>query len=307
MSGERTAWPQDDPGLLPGRVGSPADRDGRGGSLGFVDYSHPVFEVFNAPRSGDVTTARFFRFRPVEPTPEATVVARFDDGNPALIERRVGAGRVLLWASSIDTFWNDLAKKPVYLPFVHRMVQHLADYAPPTPWFLAGQVLNLAEQDVSLGAGGAAAAEYVVMSPTGARLPVAVGERAGFIDLTEQGVYEVHDANAAEERPLILAVNVDLAEGGPVDRRSGRAGQHGDRAGRWRPHGGGRPGARDPGRGSGAAPVGLVVPAGRGGAVLPGRDAGVEPALAHRAEHGVIAPWSSVLTFAFRADGRARR
>ena len=212
VSGERTAWPQDDPGLLPGRVGAPADREGRGGSLGFVDYSHPVFEVFGAPRSGDVTTARFFRFRPVEPSSEATVVARFDDGNPALIERRVGAGRVLLWASTIDTFWNDLAKKPVYLPFIHRMVQHLADYSAPTPWFLAGQVLNLAEQDVSLGEGGTAAAEYVVMSPTGERLPVAVGGRAGFIDLTEQGVYEVHDANAAVERPLILAVNVDLAE-----------------------------------------------------------------------------------------------
>ena len=212
VSGERTAWPQDDPGLLPGRVGAPADREGRGGSLGFVDYSHPVFEVFGAPRSGDVTTARFFRFRPVEPSSEATVVARFDDGSPALIERRVGAGRVLLWASTIDTFWNDLAKKPVYLPFIHRMVQHLADYSAPTPWFLAGQVLNLAEQDVSLGEGGTAAAEYVVMSPTGERLPVAVGGRAGFIDLTEQGVYEVHDANAAVERPLILAVNVDLAE-----------------------------------------------------------------------------------------------
>ena len=183
-----------------------------GGSLGFVDYSHPVFEVFSAPRSGDVTTARFFRFRPVEPTAEATVVARFDDANPALIERRVGAGRVLLWASSIDTFWNDFAKKPVYLPFVHRMIQHLADYAPPTPWFLAGQVLDLAEQEVSLGEGGTAAAEYVVMSPTGERLPVAVGERRGFLDLTEQGVYEVHDANAAAELPLMLAVNVDLAE-----------------------------------------------------------------------------------------------
>ena len=210
--GERTAWPQDEPGLLPGRVGAPADRAGRGGSLGFVDYSHPVFEVFGAPRSGDVTTARFFRYRPVEPTSDAAVLARFDDGNPALIERRTGGGRVLLWASTVDTFWNDFAKKAVYLPFVHSMVEHLADYSPPTPWFLAGQVLNLAEQEVSLGAGGAAAAEYVAMSPTGERLPVAVGERAGFLDLTEQGVYEVHDANAADERPLILAVNVDLAE-----------------------------------------------------------------------------------------------
>ena len=212
VAGERSAWPADGPDLLPGVVGSPADRDGRGGSIGFVDYSHPVFEVFAAPRSGDVTTARFFRYRPVEPGPAAVVLARFDDGNPALSERRVGRGTVLLWASSIDSYWNDLAKKPVYLPFVHRLTEYLGAYTPPTPWFSAGQVLNLAEQEVVLGTGGLAGVEYVVMSPSGARIPVDVGERAGFIDLDEQGFYEVHDASAAETDPLTLAVNVDLAE-----------------------------------------------------------------------------------------------
>ena len=212
VAGERGAWPADAPDLLPGRVGSPIDRSGRGGSLGFVDYSHPVFELFSAPRSGDVTTSRFFRYRPVEPVPAATVLAQFDDGNAALTERRVGSGVVLLWASTVDSFWNDLAKKPVYLPFVHRVTEYLAAYTPPRPWFSAGQVLDLAEQEVRLGAGGVAAAEYVVMSPSGARIPVDVGERAGFIDLGEQGLYEVHDSNAADGQPLMVAVNVDLAE-----------------------------------------------------------------------------------------------
>ncbi len=212
VAGERSAWPADGPDLLPGAVGSPEDRAGRGGALGFVDYSHPVFEVFGAPRSGDVTTARFFRHRPVEPHPEAVTLARFDDGQPALLERGVGRGSVLLWASGIDAFWNDLAKKPVYLPFVHRLVEHLADYRPPTPWFAAGQVLNLTEQEVALGAGGLAEAEYVAMSPSGRRIPVSAGARAGFIDLDEQGLYEVHDAAAAVGQPLVLAVNVDLAE-----------------------------------------------------------------------------------------------
>ena len=213
VSGERSAWSSDAPDLLPGQVGSPADRAGRGGSLGFVDYSHPVFEVFSGPRSGDVTTARFFRYRPVEPFDDAVVLARFDDGRPALTERRVGNGTVLLWASSINDFWNDLAKKAVYLPFVHRVIEHLADYAAPTPWFLAGQVLNLAETVVTVGDGGVAAAEYVVMSPSSARIPVDVsGQRAGFINLNEQGLYEVHDANAVDGQPSVVAVNVDLAE-----------------------------------------------------------------------------------------------
>ena len=295
VAGERSAWPADGPDLLPGAVGSPEDRAGRGGALGFVDYSHPVFEVFGAPRSGDVTTARFFRHRPVEPHPEAVTLARFDDGQPALLERGVGRGSVLLWASGIDAFWNDLAKKPVYLPFVHRLVEHLADYRPPTPWFAAGQVLNLTEQEVALGAGGLAEAEYVAMSPSGRRIPVSAGARAGFIDLDEQGLYEVHDAAAAVGQPLVLAVNVDLAESDltAVDPRG--AGQHPDRP-RGPGSGRGRPGARGQRRGPGAPPVGLVVPPG-GRVPVPGRrDRGLEPPVAHRPQRR-LTPASRRLRF----------
>ena len=52
--------------------------------------------------------------------PGSQVLARFDDGAPALLERKSGNGRVLMWTSSLDTFWNDLAVQPVYLPFMHR-------------------------------------------------------------------------------------------------------------------------------------------------------------------------------------------
>ena len=131
VSGERSTWPSGAPDLLPGRLSSPVERAGRGGALGFVDYSHPVFEVFSAPRSGDVTTARFFRYRPIEPFPDTSVLARFDDGSPALIERQIGNGAVLLWASTVDRFWNDLATKAVYLPFT---VSYTHLTLPTTPY-----------------------------------------------------------------------------------------------------------------------------------------------------------------------------
>ncbi|MYI75038.1 MAG: VWA domain-containing protein, partial [Acidobacteria bacterium] len=210
VSGERSAWTSDS-GLLPGTIGSPLDRDGRGGAIGFVDYSHPVFELFSAPRSGDVTTARFFRYRPLDAAESAVVLARYDDGNPVLAERRVGSGTVLLWASTLDSFWNDLALKPVYLPFVHRVVQHLAGYVPPTPWYYAGQVLDLEEQG-GLAAMVPADTELVGVSPAGRRVPVTEGQRAGFLALEEQGLYEIHDATAAGDSLLTLAVNVDLQE-----------------------------------------------------------------------------------------------
>ena len=212
VAGERSTWPDDAPDLLPGTFGNPVDRLGRGGSLGFVDYSHPVFELFGTPRSGDVTSGRFFRYRPMEPVPTATVLARFDDGTPALVERRLGDGRVLFWASSLDNFWSDLALKPVFLPFVHRLVEYLSAYAPPPPWHSAGHVLNLAEQRGLLADAGLSEADLVAISPAGERILVTEGERAGFLTLSDQGFYEIRDATATVESPLTLAVNVDLSE-----------------------------------------------------------------------------------------------
>ncbi len=212
VAGERSIWPLDGPDLLPGTAGVPLDRTGRGGSLGFIDYSHPVFELFGGPRSGDLSTARFFRYRSIDPGETAIVLARFDDGNPALVERRVGEGRVLFWASTVDNFWNDLALKPVYLPFVHRLTEHLAGYVPPTPWYSAGQVLNLVEQRSLLDDAGLADANLVAVSPSGDRVPVSEGERSGFLTLAEQGLYEIRDARTTADSPLTLAVNVDLSE-----------------------------------------------------------------------------------------------
>ena len=64
------------------------------GSLGYLDYSHPIFEVFKAPRSGDFSAAHIFRYRTLQSEPTDRVLARFDDGAIAAAERKIGAGRV---------------------------------------------------------------------------------------------------------------------------------------------------------------------------------------------------------------------
>ena len=46
--------------------------------------------------------------RTVTASKDAQVLARFDAGLPALLERRVGTGRVLLWASALDQPSSDL-------------------------------------------------------------------------------------------------------------------------------------------------------------------------------------------------------
>src|SRR3954469_5288714 len=60
--GEHAVWGTDSNDILPGVPGNVVDRTGRGGSLAELDVSHPVLELFKAPRSGDLTTGRFFRY-----------------------------------------------------------------------------------------------------------------------------------------------------------------------------------------------------------------------------------------------------
>ncbi len=76
------------------------------------------------------------------PAKDAQILARFDDGAPALVERRVGNGRVLVWTSSLDLQGNDLPLKSVFLPFVHRMVTTLASYTERPSWLTVGDVLE---------------------------------------------------------------------------------------------------------------------------------------------------------------------
>jgi len=209
--GEHSGWPDGAPDLLPGSFGLPIDRvNGRGATLGFINYSHPVFEIFSAPRSGDLTAARFFRYRPLDST--GNVLARFDDGTTAVAERRVGHGRVLVWTSTLDTFWNDLALKPVFLPLIHQTVKYLASYVPPLPSYTVGATIDAGTLERARREHATETpTELTLATPSGRRVPLEAGTPAEPLALAEPGFYELHVRDSATSIP-VFAANVDAAE-----------------------------------------------------------------------------------------------
>lgn len=121
--------------LLPFAVGGVIDRSGAlGATLGFVDTAHPVFEAYRSPEAGDLSGARFYRYRALEPAPQSGVLARFDDGIPALVHFPLGEGRVVVWTSSFDTFWTDFPLQPIFVPFVHEVAKFAAGYLDAGAW-----------------------------------------------------------------------------------------------------------------------------------------------------------------------------
>jgi hypothetical protein len=219
--GEQAGWPGSAADLLPGTIGPVQDRlQGRGGRLGYLEYGHAVFEIFAGPRSGDFMGTRFFRARAFQPDSTAAVLARFDDGSVALSEARHGRGHFLVWTSTLDSYWTDLALQPIYLPFVQRVVEHLGGRAEARPWFTIGQVVDLANPEaletaglVSTVADGLAEGfDQVALTPAGATVQMPAGEGPRYLPLEEQGFYTVRPPGAEPERPFVLAVNVELEE-----------------------------------------------------------------------------------------------
>jgi len=219
--GPSSGWPASAADMLPGSIGPVQDRlQGCGGRLGFLEYGHPIFEAFSGPRSGDFTGAQFFRARDFTPADSATVLARFDDGSVALAELRYGRGTVLVWTSALDNFWNDLALQPVYLPFVHSIAEYVGGRTEALPWFVAGQVVDLADPE-ALETAGLVSAEaaglvdgldQMALTPSGQSVRLPAGEGPRYLRLEERGFYMVRPPGSNPDRPFVMPVNVELEE-----------------------------------------------------------------------------------------------
>jgi hypothetical protein len=118
--------------LLPARlveVKGSSKGEGGFGSIDFQDFTHPILEVFAEGKQGDLTRASFYRYFATQAKTSAKVLLGLKDGLPLLIEGGLpypGAGKVLLFASTLDRDWNNLPTKPVFLPLIQQMVRYLA-------------------------------------------------------------------------------------------------------------------------------------------------------------------------------------
>ena len=205
-AGGRASWPSD-VGTLPGTIGDNMDRKtGEPARISVLEYGHPVFEQFRGPRNGNFSSARVFSYRRINPAKDAQLLARFDGGSPAVLERRAGNGRVLLWASALDRDASDLPIRGIFPVLVRQSVLYLASYHADQASVTVGQVLD---PSVAAAPRGAPSAPRVVLTPSGRRVPLQ-DEEAEVLELSEQGFYEVRGATGSE--PTVIASNVDPME-----------------------------------------------------------------------------------------------
>lgn len=203
--------------LLGGAWSGRIDRLGdHGGSLGFIDLDHPALLSFRQARSGDFSRARFLKYRALRSSqnadgpkgksePTHRVIARFDDGREALIEKTLGQGRVVVFAGSLDGVSNDLPLQPVFLPLVHELTRYVAQHRDAPSAHKTGEAWAFSDHK--------AASDTKEMGTTFVRTPAGRREKlpdgGTAVELLEAGFYEIEPAGA----PAVLAAaNVDPTE-----------------------------------------------------------------------------------------------
>ena len=141
--------------LLPATLGTvtAAAADTQAFHLQASGYTHPLVTLWNDSAAGTLASARFLKAWQLQPTDtNATrVVLRFDNGQPALVERTAGQGRVVLFASSANSAWNDLPARPAFVPLLYRTLGALVEQRQKALNIAVGDRLIYRTSEAALG------------------------------------------------------------------------------------------------------------------------------------------------------------
>jgi len=95
--------------------------------LGQIEFAHPLFAPFADPRFSDFSHIHFWKHRRIEfpASAKVQVLAKFDDGAPALTQIPIGSGSLLVLASGWNPGDSQLAVSSKFPP----LMQSLLDWS----------------------------------------------------------------------------------------------------------------------------------------------------------------------------------
>ena len=178
-------------------------RTGGSSTVGQVDTSHPAMKD-----AGGWAEAKIYYATVVDPG-RSRVVARLADGVPLVMDKQMGQGHVLLFASGFDNVTNDLPLNPAFVPFVDESARYLAGVERLSGARVVDSFVAL--RSVTNDAASAGATVQVI-GPDGKR-PLSLQEEATAqsFQLSHAGFYQIRFANG---RNALIAVNPNRRESG---------------------------------------------------------------------------------------------
>jgi hypothetical protein len=193
--------------------------------IGDVRTDHAALRVFDGARNGNFATIRFRRYWEVTRSQTARVLARFQDGRPALLEKQRHQGVSMMSLTPPDLAWTDFPQRALFVPYVHELVRYLGARKEEQTALVVGQPLPEGEatdpDGKKLSTSGAVARApgiYAIRPPDGPARKVAVNvDRAEF------------DTRAVEPEEIVEALRPVETESERTDPAQSRH----EQAGLW--------------------------------------------------------------------------
>ncbi len=166
-----------------------------------VDASYPSFS--SAQNWGGVEFFQVAKLQLPQSLADIRVAAKLSDGSPLLVDRRIGSGHVLVFASAFDNIANNLPLEPVWLPFVDQTAHEMGGIGAAHANYKVGSFVELRTEKEK----GVA---VEITGPDNKRLlSLAESTKATTFQFPSQGFFDVRRANGREE---LAAVNADRRE-----------------------------------------------------------------------------------------------
>jgi hypothetical protein len=170
-------------------------------TVAFTDTSYPAFA--RAQNWGGVDFFQAAKLQLPQSAPDIRVAAKLSDGSPLLIDRQVGEGHAIVFASTFDNISNNLPIQPVWLPFLDQLSHEMGGMGSSPGNYKVGSFADLRtakEKNVSVE----------VIGPDNKRLlSLAESSKARTFQFPSEGFFDIRRANGREE---LAAVNPDRRE-----------------------------------------------------------------------------------------------
>ena len=174
--------------------------------LAEMDFEHPLLAPFGEPRFSDFTKIRFWKHRRIDVLDDSAVqvVARFDDGDPAVIESLVDRGRIVVLSTGWQPADSRFALSSKFVPWMTGLLRDFDAGSGDAQRLHVGDPLLLAS-DQTMSDSNASAGKIV--KPDGTVVSWKVADRS-FRGIDQPGHYRIQAGDTVRS----VAVNLNPQE-----------------------------------------------------------------------------------------------
>ncbi|HUU20812.1 MAG TPA: BatA domain-containing protein [Sedimentisphaerales bacterium] len=199
--------------------------------LGRIEFKHPLLGPFSDPRFGDFTQIHFWKYRrinigdppsqsgivasAVSALPDARVLARFDNGDPAWIELPVGKGSLLVMTFGWHPSDSQLALSSKFVPLLYSILEYGGVLAGQQSQYFVGDHIPIPHSKK------AESANLQIRKPDNSLISLDAGQQV-FTQTDLPGIYTIEsptgnppsrsDIAASTESAKLFAVNLPAKE-----------------------------------------------------------------------------------------------